>query len=295
VSISSAQRTRLGVFFVIAITLTIIIFVSGIGLKLSEKTVIYYSEFKGESLSGLSKGMEVKFHGIPIGKVSNINYNPDDLTTVKVEFTVDETFPMKNDMVVETGMLGITGLKYVEIMGGTNDAELLPAGSLIESKPSLIASITDKIDNILIKADILLGNLGTITNPDSLTDIGDILSNVNSLTGNLDRIVTNSAPELEEMTKTLNSTFLQIEAMVTDFHKNSDLSKMMNDVDTTILSIKDLAENFNLTFTQSREDLSSTMINLQETMENLNNLSAILLENPSLILRGSPKQKRKIK
>jgi phospholipid/cholesterol/gamma-HCH transport system substrate-binding protein len=295
VSISSAQRTRLGIFFVVSIALLITVFMAGIGVKLSQKNVLYYSEFRGESLSGLTKGMEVKFRGIPIGKVSNINYNPDDLTTVTVEFSVDETFPMKEDMVVQTGMLGITGLKYVEIMGGSNEAPLLPVGSTIESKPSLMSSITDKIDSIMIKADLLLGNLAIITNPDSLSDITDILSNVNSLTSNLDTIVRSSAPRLEEMTTTLHNTLAQIDGMVSEFNEKSDLAKMMNDVDTTILSIKELSENFNLTFTQSREDLTSTMINLQETMENLNNLSQLLLENPSLILRGSPQQKRKIK
>jgi hypothetical protein len=46
---------------------------------------------------------------------------------------------------------------------------------------------------------------------------------------------------------------------------------------------------------QSREDFGSTLENLQQTMENINELSAMLLENPSLLLYGNPQKKRKIK
>lgn len=296
-SISSVQKTRLGIFIVAALVVTFVVFAAGVGLKLSEKRVTYYSEFRGESLSGLTEGMKVKYYGIEIGEVADIAYDPKDLEVVTVELSVKEEFPMKVDMIIQTGMQGITGMKYIEIMGGdsVNESPLLEPGSMIESKPSLMASIMDKADEILLKVDILIGNLNTITNPDSLSEISTILANVSSLTGNLDTLVENAAPRMEAITRDLSSTLGKVDAMVGDFQENSDLTKIMNDVDSTIVSILSLTENFNLTFVQSREDLSATMLDLRETMENLNNLSQVLLENPSLILRGSPQQKRKIK
>ncbi len=294
-SISSAQRARLGIFIVVAVAITIVIFAMGIGFKFSEKKAIYYSEFEGQSLSGLSEGMDVKFRGIPIGKVSNISYDPADLTKVLVQFKVKKDFPMKTDMVVETGMVGITGLKYIEIMGGTNDADILTEGSYLESKQSLMASLTDKVDGIMIQVETLLTNLNVITNPDSLGDAYATLENVASLTENLDNLVISATPRMDTMSRNLASTLAKVDAMVTDFSENSDLSKMMNDVDTTILAIKTFTEEFNLTFEQGREDISVTMVELTETMENLNDLSQLLLDNPSLILRGSPQTERRIR
>jgi len=294
-SISSAQRARLGIFIVVAIAMTVVVFAMGVGFKLSQETAIYYSEFEGESLSGLSKGMEVKFRGIPIGKVSDISYDSKDLTKVLVEFEVEKEFPIKDDMVVETGMVGITGLKYIEIMGGTNEATILPEGSMLESKQSLMASLTDKVDGIMMQVETLLTNLNTITNPDSLGDAYATLENVASLTQNLDNLVVSAKPRLDTMSQSLSSTLAKVDIMVTEFSENSDLSKIMNDVDSTILAIRTFTEEFNLTFEQGREDISVTMVELTETMENLNDLSQLLLDNPSLILRGSPQAERRIR
>jgi len=303
VSITSAQRTRLGIFIVVAFAITILVIAAGVGIKLSEKRSLYYSEFMGESLSGLTKGMEVKFRGIPIGKVSAINYDPKDLTRVKVSLEVEKNFPMKKDMVVQTGIVGITGLKYIEIMGGTNEAELLPEGSVIPSKNSLMAELTVRIESILGKVETLLSNLNTVTNPDSLKDVQVTLANVAELTGKINEGFDSYGPRLDSMTFMLNSTVanankmaISANKMVNDLEQgNGPMASIIYNVDTTIVSVKNLTDNLNLTFTQSREDLGATMEDLKQTMENVNDLSSMLLENPSLLLRGSPQQKRTIK
>ena len=294
-SISTAQKGRLGIFIIVSVVLFVFTIILGLGLKLTKKSSLFYSEFSGESLSGLSKGMEVKFHGIPIGRVSSISYDPNDLTKVVVELSVEKSFPMKKDMVVETGMLGITGLKYVEIMGGTSEAEILPEGSMIPSKPSLMASITDKADLIMNKAVELLDNLTTLTNPDSLGEINEILTNVNSMTKNLDSLLVKTSPELESMAQNLNSTIHHVDSLVGVFSEEANLSKFINNIDSTVVSIKELTDGMNLTFRQSKEDLAATMIDIKQTIENLNDLSQLLVENPSLLLRGSPQKKRKLK
>lgn len=294
-SISTAQKARLGLFVIISIVTFFMIIIVGLGIKLTEKSATYYSVFEGESLSGLSKGMEVKFRGIPIGKVTDISYNPKDLTKVKVQFSVDKKFPMMDDMVAETGMLGITGLKYIELMGGKKEAKRLPEGSTIQSKPSLMASITDQAEMIFAKVDTLLSNLNTVTNPDSLKNVNVILENVANLSQNLNEVLVQSTPRIDSMSGYLNSTLAKVDNMVTEFQENSNLTKMIDDVDSTILSLKELTSGLNLTFRQSKEDLTSTMIDLQTTMENLNDLTQLLVENPSLLLRGSPQAKRKIK
>jgi len=222
---------------------------------------------------------------------------------VKVSLEVEKDFPMKEDMIVQTGMVGITGLKYIEIMGGTNEAKLLKEGSVIPSKTSLMTELTDRMGTILEKVEILLNNLNTVTNPDSLKDVQVTLANVAELTGKINEGFDSYAPRLDSMTVMLNSTVSNANQMVISANKMvADLEKgkgpvgsIIHNVDTTIVSVKALTDNLNLTFTQSREDLGSTMEDLKQTMENVNDLSSMLLENPSLLLRGSPQQKRKIR
>jgi phospholipid/cholesterol/gamma-HCH transport system substrate-binding protein len=294
-AITAAQRFRLGVFVIISVSAVFALLIIGIGVKFSQQTVNFYSEFTGESVSGLTKGMDVKFRGIPIGKVSDISYNPHDLSTVRVEFEVEAEFPMKTDMTVEMGMSGITGLKYIEIMGGTNEAALLPPNSLISSKPSFMGTITDKAESILENIEQLLQNLNSITNKDSLADLFITLKNVSEFTGNLNSASNNMMERIDTITITLNDMTKTINKMVGNFSENDYLTRIMENVDSTITTIGTILDNVGLTFTQSKEDIGSTLEDLRQTMENLNELSATLLENPSLILRGNPQQKRKTK
>ena len=59
--------------------------------------------------------------------------------------------------------------------------------------------------------------------------------------------------------------------------------------------MKTLSKNLDLTIRQTREDFTVSMENLRETLENANELSKILAENPSLILRGETQKERDIR
>ncbi|MDR0304823.1 MAG: MlaD family protein [Chitinispirillales bacterium] len=294
-SITASQRFRLGVFVIIAVTVIFVLLIISIGIKFSEKTVNYYSEFSGESLSGLTKGMDVKFRGIPVGKVSAINYNPKDLSKVKVEFEVEKKFPMKEDMFVETGLSGITGLKYIEIMGGTNESAVLPPNSLIASRPSLMGTIAERAETILENIEELLKNLNTVVNRDSLADLFLTFRNMREFTDNINSVGGNLILRVDSITIALNNMSRNIDMVVSDFSENGRLPNIMANIDSTIISLRNLSQNFGLTFMQSREDLGSTLEDLRQTMENVNELSAMLLDNPSLLLYGNHQKKRKTK
>ncbi|MCL1947137.1 MAG: MlaD family protein [Chitinivibrionia bacterium] len=294
-SITAAQRFRLGVFVVISIAAIFALLIVGIGVKFSKQTSRYYSEFMGESLSGLTKGMDVKFRGIPIGKVSAISYDPKDLSKVRVEFEVEKEFPMKKDMIAETGMSGITGLKYIEIMGGTNEAALLPPNSLIPSRPSLFGTLSDKAESILANVEELLKNLNTVTNRDSLEDLFITFRNVKELTSNVNEASVDLVEKFDSIVTSINNMTTVMEQLVNDFSEKGHLFDIMVNLDSTVISLNDLAKNFGLTFSQSREDFGATLQDLRQTMENLDELSGMLVENPSLLLYGTPQKKRKIK
>jgi len=294
-AITAAQRFRLGVFVFIAVFVTLTFLAVGVGIKLSRQTVVYYSEFTSESVAGLTKGMDVKFRGIPIGKVSDISYNPRDLSSIRVEFKVDKEFPMKSDMTVQMGMSGITGLRFIEIMGGTNEAVLLPPNSVIPSRTSLMGTITDRAEIILERTAELLENLTIATNRDSLADLFTAFRNISEITTNFNNASGNLVTRVDSITTTLNAISTTINNMVQSFSEDGHLTSIMTNIDTMVVSLGGLVDNFGLTFTQSREDIGSTLQDLQQTMENLNELSAMLLDNPSLILRGPTHRKRNIR
>ncbi len=303
-SITAAQRVRLGVFVVAGVILLALFIAVPLGLKFTNKSKTYIAFFQGESLSGLEIGAQVKFNGVPIGKVFKISYFPQDLNKMKVELKVDDNFPMKVDMYATTGAMGITGLKYIEISGGSNDASLLKTGSEIPTRASVIANITGKAEVIAEKVELLLNHLNAISNPDSLREIKTIVDNVASISGEAKVFMTDAkllmsdvrqkTSDADEIIKKVSGIAQDVKEITGTFSKNitgDNLATIITRVDSTAVSIKNLTDQLSMMIMQTREDFSISMENLRETVENANQLTKMLSENPSLLLKGEQRER----
>jgi len=304
-SISRAQRARLGVFLIIGTILLILFAAIPLGLKLSDKYNEYVAYFQGESLSGLEQGAVVKYSGVPVGKVEKITYLPHDLSKVRVIMKLQADFPLKVDMVATTGAMGITGLKYVEITGGTNESELVKPGSEIPTKQSMISTITGKAEVIVGKVELLLNHLNQITSPDSLASIKTILDNVAIITEDVKYFVSEFRPKIDSITYTSNSIINKIDKIAMDVKeftgsfknavKGEQIASTFSSIDSTAQALKDLSENLSLMVRQSREDFTVGLQNIREATENANQLTKVLSENPSLLLRNETQRERDIR
>ena len=271
-SISRAQRVRLGVFLIIGVVLLVAFVVIPMGLRFRETTHTYMAFFSGESLSGLEQGATVKFSGVPIGKVDKISYLPDDLERVRVEMKIQGDFPMKVDMVATTGAMGITGLKYIEVTGGSNDAEALKPGSEIATKVSTFSTISGKAEDIVAKVELLLNHLNIISNPDSLMVIKEVLENVATITEEVQGFVGNTRPEIARITGSTNMLITRLDSIAQDVHSitgNVDesiskdrLGKTFTKIDSAAYALQNVAEDVSLLVRQSREDFTMTMENM---------------------------------
>jgi ABC-type transporter Mla subunit MlaD len=304
-SLSRAQSARLGIFLICGLILLAIVFAIPLGVKLTDKFKRYTAYFSGESLSGLEQGSTVKFNGVPVGKVESIRYLPDDLSRVKVALKLQDDFPMKVDMVATTNAMGITGLKYIEITGGTNSAALLKEGSVIPTKQSMMSAITGKAEVIMAKIEVLLNHLNEISNPDSLAAIKNTLANVQSISVDIRDFVSQAKPHMTELASSSTGIIAKVDSIAGDvrgitksFSDSMPINKfvnIINQVDSTTTALKELSENLALMIRQTREDFTVSMRNIREASENANNLTKNVAENPSLLLRGENLRERTIR
>lgn len=304
-SISRAQSARLGVFVAAGALLLAGFLVISLGVKFSQKTRTYHAYFVGESMSGLEQSATVKYSGVPIGKVEKISYLPTDISKVKVTLSVQDDFPMKEGMYATTGMLGITGLKYVEIMGGTNTAPLLKPGAEIPTRVSMFSSVSGKAEVIVAKIELLLNNINSLSNPDSLRSLRVMLDNVAAITTDARRISGAIGPKADSMTGTAARLLVKIDDIAQDIQSftgtlDTTLSAIrfantVSLVDSTAISLKQLSDNLALMVRQSREDFTVSMQNLREASESANELAKVLAENPSLMLKGEAQKERNIR
>jgi phospholipid/cholesterol/gamma-HCH transport system substrate-binding protein len=309
--VSRAQKFRLGIFLVVISVLMIIFLVLIAGNKIMEKRDTYYIRYQDLTVSGLQVGGPVRYHGIGIGRVDEINIDSEDVTSVIVVVSVKENTPLKQDVSAALTPIGITGLLQIEISGGSNAAKLLSPGSFIESGGSAFQSISGKAEVIADKVEVLLNNLAAITNEENRLKLENILSNVDSLIDdnrqpvtamiqNLDLMIS----ELGNTTEYLKSTIAKLDSImqsgkleniisntdiITSDIAKADIKQTITDLNEMIKQVDTAVTHIDATHLESRQDILDMVETLKETIDYLNDFSRQISEDPSLLIRTRKK------
>src|ERR1700692_1201086 len=92
-----------------------------LGLAGSQKTrefCSYRTHFSG-SVTGLGDGTLVRYNGIQVGRVSKVEFDPNNPKRVIVTLQINPELPIHSDSVASIASEGLTGGSYVEIDGGS--------------------------------------------------------------------------------------------------------------------------------------------------------------------------------
>lgn len=129
-----------------------------------------YYTYTRESVSGLSVDATVKYHGVNVGRVKEIALNPQDPEQVRLALDVTRGTPVKQDTVAVLETQGLTGLRTVNLTGGSRESPLLvpkPGESyaVIKSGPSLFLRVESALSRLLADEGFprLLVNLSALT------------------------------------------------------------------------------------------------------------------------------------
>lgn len=321
-----SKKIRLGIFILAGSAMFIFLIAFFTAREFFEKTDTYYVSFQDVSVSGMEVGSTVKYLGINVGTISNIHINPKDVTSIVVELSLKPGTPIKEDSKAEIVSLGITGMKAIEIRGGTNEANLLSPGSYIQPGSSLTSEITGKAEVIATKVENVLNNLLVITHPDTLSKLPRLLSNFNELTINADRtilrldsLIDNNQTDVQSTIRNANKisenllgssialdeTLQKINKLIesdsiADIIGNArDISQKLNESDITrlieelagvVARTQDLLIKVDDDINQGTRDFVESQELLKSTLRNLDEASRKINNNPSLLIRKS-KQK----
>lgn len=305
--VTKAQKIRLGVFILLTFILMLVFIVLIVGRQVFERRDTYRIVYENISVSGLQVGAQVKYHGIRIGRVDALRIDPENVNNVIVDISVEQGTPIKSDAQAQLIIVGITGLKQIEILGGTNEAPTLEPGSTIMAGISLFDDISGRAEIILNKLDVVLSNIAGLTNPynqEKLTNIltnldylmeenkgaiTGIVSNIDSISVNIAQISNSAAESFDKINTVINSP--EVERILTNTAKFSDdlsrteIDVLASELQSTLEQINRTFTHIDLTFLRGRRDILITLETMKEAVDYLNEFSRAISEDPSLLLR----------
>ena len=177
--------------FVIGLFIALVSFMFWLGKYGDKATQFdYYHTYFQESVSGLNIASLVKLRGVEIGRVKKISINKKNSEEVEVLLELRRGTPIKIDTYASLDSQGITGLKYIELKGGSKDAKKMVTSkdniATIKSKKSMLASLFENGESITIKVDNILNRVSIMLSDKNLENISDVIKNLASTTKYID-------------------------------------------------------------------------------------------------------------
>ncbi len=316
------QKVRLGVFIFISGAILIVLILYFAANKLFEKSDIYYVSYHDVSVSGLEVGSPVNYLGIKIGTISSIHIDPLDINSIIVELSLQPGTPIKKDAYADIVSLGITGLRSIEIRGGSNEADFLRRGEFLEAGSSASQEITGKASVIAEKAERVINNLQIFTEPENMNKFSDAAENINTLAGQLnttiqmietliqenregvrEAIITanmvasrldTSSIYLGEAISSINNivqsdTIQQIVGYAHNLSKHlqeSDLKLFISNLAEITKQTRQLLYRIDQELDVNSQELTESVRLLKITLSNLEETSNRINSDPSILLRG---------
>lgn len=151
-------------------------------VQIHEAPARYVIHFTGD-VTGLNVGSPVRYRGVPVGTVTDIRIDPANVERTRVVVDIGAATPVKEDVVAEIALQGITGIAFIQLTGGSQDAPTLkpraePPLPEIRSRPSPLQEILSRLPQILERMAVLGDRLTRLLDDRNLTAVSQTLENL---------------------------------------------------------------------------------------------------------------------
>ncbi|NQY54337.1 MAG: MCE family protein [Campylobacteraceae bacterium] len=246
--------------FVLSLLIGIILFVLWLTrYNLDNENIKYYKIYAKESISGLEKNSLVTYKGIDIGQVQKVNIDKNNIEQIEISIYVSDYRMVKENSFAIIQSKGISGNKFIEIVGGTNDSKTLAINEngfgIIPVKLSFVDELSSSAEKMTGKFESILTKIDTLINEKTINNINGIFNNINKSTQHLYHEQMSFDILLEKMnsllskqnTKSINESIINVKKIsdkMNDIIEN-DVKKVLRDVNKSINNINSNSLNFN--------------------------------------------------
>jgi phospholipid/cholesterol/gamma-HCH transport system substrate-binding protein len=306
-----AHHVLIGAFAILA-------FVLGLGFVLwlskasADREFGFYDVVFTEAVTGLSKGGLVQYNGIKVGEVVQLKLAPDDPRKVIARVRIDGGTPIKTDTVAKLGLLGVTGMAFIQLSGGAPGSQpLLPTESnpipVIRAEESALAKLMASGEDIVTSVNEALLRVGQLLSKENVDHVSATLQHIDNIASTVADQREDMATALKQLAGAsgeLKSTLTTLNQMANTTNKllSEDARQVLQSTEKAIVSIERVANSADKLLDDNHAALSNftdqglrqvgpALVELRETLRSFKQLSDQLGSSNALLLgRDQPKE-----
>lgn len=222
---------KLGIFVILGLLL----FVSTIYFVGKQKNIFgntFHLKAQFKTVSGLKVGNNVRFSGINIGNVDNVELLTD--TSVMVELVIRKKYQefIKTDARASIGSDGLMGDKVLTISPGIAGKSPVKNGDIILTKNAI------EMEDVMLSAKTSVDNAGVIT-----AQLAQFTTNMNNGDGALNKLISD-----REFANSLKNTLLNLQTATNEFAMFAtkvNEGGLSESLDTTMKNIQGATKGLN--------------------------------------------------
>ena len=265
-----SKEIKVGILVVVSLALAVFLTFAVKDFSLFEKE--YRVNIVFTFVKGLTIGAPVKLSGVNVGEVKEIEIL-EEIGKIRVGADIKEGTILHRDSNALIVTAGLMGEQYIEISFGSSSEPALKDGDKIDGfDPIRIEEIAEKGNKIAGELESLLIKLNDFVGNDTTRkSFQNVVVNLDSLTGSLDKLLTGEKEGVSNMIANL------VEASTKLNQSLANVDKTMEDISGLVgesrSDIRDTIKDFRTIAKDVSEQEKKIMANLSELSESLKNAS----------------------
>jgi len=315
-----ADEVKVGLVIVVSLLILAGFIISIMGLKLGEPMDTYTTQLK--FAGGVEPGTVVRFGGMQVGKVTEVDISPSDDTRIRLAMIVEKGLPVKTDSEVFINTIGFLGDYYLEISTGSPGLPLLPPGGEINGMEiaginEMFASaqsalnkvdaamvilneriltegfgkLRDRIELITDKIIQLLTDVDMVFNEENRGNITETLAQLRALVQENREDVRATLQNFRSASERLESLASTLDELASENREDIDL--LIKEIRSTVVQVRTATEKIDRLVSENAGDVAITIDNLRATTANARDFSETIADEPwRLIWRTRQPEKK---
>jgi phospholipid/cholesterol/gamma-HCH transport system substrate-binding protein len=269
------------------------------------RPVATYTVLFEKSVSGLNAGANVEYQGVVVGRVRDVQLTRDIPPKVAVIIDLKPDTPVRTDTIA--ALLGsiVTGIKFIQLQGGTEAAGPLPSGGYIYGDVTSLEQFRDQLGEIADRALSILRRMDEqVFTPEMGDQVKSFVANLSGVAENLNKTLEalrteETGRDIAELVRSMAQAVSKLDAVITDFYSRRDniyggLERTLKHVDEVVTQTRELVKVATQQVGGTSSSVGTLLGDLGLATNRLQETLDVIRSDPSVLIRGRELRPREI-